>query len=157
MYDISNMNLSHVISCAQEIRLCVSGCTSMEQSSNKIVRFLYDSFIDPVSGSSAFPLVRIFKTHNFGDLDQTLQEYAINHSAGHQLKDTTKNLVLLASAGDHCDWNSRFTSQGHKAIPLASKEVVEQFPMIGRLCSEMPSVPMIVETSSGKNLVYVPS
>jgi hypothetical protein len=52
----------------------------MEQAANKIVRFLYDSFVDPVSGSSAFALVKAVKTHKFGELNPSIQQFAQNHS-----------------------------------------------------------------------------
>jgi hypothetical protein len=43
---------------------------------------------------------------------------------------------MLATAGDQPDWNSRAKSNGHKAIPLASAEMVATIPMVSRLFSQ---------------------
>jgi hypothetical protein len=48
-----------------------------------------------------------------------------------------KCLVLLASAGDEPEWNSRHGSRGHKAIPLPSEEAVGQAPMISSLITQL--------------------
>ncbi|WP_421655982.1 hypothetical protein [Leptothermofonsia sp. ETS-13] len=48
-----------------------------------------------------------------------------------------KCLTLLATAGDHPDWNNRYRSRGHQAIPLISKELVAQFPMISQFIRQL--------------------
>jgi hypothetical protein len=48
-----------------------------------------------------------------------------------------KCLTLLATAGEKPDWNTRQKSNGHKAIPLPSKEFVERLPMIANLISQL--------------------
>ena len=45
-------------------------------------------------------------------------------------------LTLLATRGDQPAWNSRANSNGHKAIPLASPEIVASIPMISQLVSQ---------------------
>jgi hypothetical protein len=43
----------------------------------------------------------------------------------------------MASVGQSAAWNSRFLSQGHRAIPLPSPEIVEKAPMISQLIKEL--------------------
>ena len=45
-------------------------------------------------------------------------------------------LTLLGTVGGQPDWNSRAKSNGHRAIPLASAEMVGQIPMISRLINQ---------------------
>jgi two-component system NtrC family sensor kinase len=48
-----------------------------------------------------------------------------------------KCLTLLGTAGEEEAWNSRRRSEGHRAIPLPSAEVVERFPMISQLVRQL--------------------
>lgn len=48
-----------------------------------------------------------------------------------------KCMVLEGSAGDHPEWNSPLTSNGHKAIPLPSEDLVNQMPMISHLITDL--------------------
>ena len=47
-----------------------------------------------------------------------------------------KCLTLLGTAGELPAWNSRATSLGHKALPLASEESVARSPMIAQLITQ---------------------
>ena len=48
-----------------------------------------------------------------------------------------KCLTLMATVGQAAAWNSRFLSQGHRAVPLPSPEIVEKAPMIAQLIKEL--------------------
>ena len=75
-------------------------------------------------------------------------------------------LTLLGTIGDEEQWNSRARSAGHKAIPLASAEMVSGIPMIARLINQfgidlgavMRPDPMLIGDLSKKtfNTFYVP-
>ena len=43
---------------------------------------------------------------------------------------------MLATMGENPDWTDRLKSQGHRAIPFASPEMVASIPMIARLLSQ---------------------
>jgi hypothetical protein len=49
------------------------------------------------------------------------------------LQATLPCLVLLGSTGSRPEWNSPEGSAGHRAIPLASAEMIQRFPMISQL------------------------
>ena len=73
---------------------------------------------------------------------------------------------MLATAGDEPDWNSRAKSNGYKAIPLASAEMVATIPMVSRLISQfgldvgavLSPDPMLIGDLSQKtyNTFYIP-
>ncbi len=60
-----------------------------------------------------------------------------------------KCLTLLGTVGENQVWNSRFSSVGHKVIPLPSSEVVRQLPMIRNLIKQLGlSVRSVVKPDS---------
>jgi hypothetical protein len=60
---------------------------------------------------------------------------------GDRLRDNTPVLSLVGTRRRQRDWNSRFDSQGHVGIPLASADFVDSIPMIARLLKELgPSI-----------------
>ncbi len=73
---------------------------------------------------------------------------------------------MLATMGDNDDWKSRSKSNGHRAIPLASADMVAGIPMTSRLLTrfglDVGSVirpdPMLIGDMSAKtyNTFYVP-
>jgi hypothetical protein len=137
-HDLHRFELSDMIALGSALRRLQSGASSMEDSASAIVRYLYQHFADPQTGEKNCVLVRFFKTHCFQELPPELQEFA--RSAVHNpadLKDETRCLTLLATAGSRSEWNSRDTSAGHQAIPLTTEEVVRQAPMVAQLIQQI--------------------
>lgn len=95
-------------------------------------RFLYDELLDS-AGNRACALVRFYLTQPFGKLDDDLQKFARSVAGGQTVAPDTSCLTLLGTAGIEPAWNSRLTSEGHRAIPLLSAEMVEKAPMIAQL------------------------
>jgi hypothetical protein len=106
------------------------GAKSMKEAADRIVRHLYESLISEETGQSACVLVRFFKTHAFGQLDEDLRQFARARLAGAAETPGMKCLVLLATAGNQQEWNSTTRSKGHKAIPLPNEEAIKSSPMI---------------------------
>lgn len=104
----------------------------MEAAARNICRFLYDELVDP-AGNRACALVRFYLTHPFGQLDDDLQKFARSVAGAQRVTADTSCLTLLGTAGAEPAWNSRLTSEGHRAIPLLSAEMVEKAPMIAQL------------------------
>lgn len=113
----------------------------MEEVADAVVRRLYDSLEDADQRNCV--LVRFFKTHRFDQLDGGAQHSARAVLGDEVLPPTTKCLTLLATAGDEPEWNDRRLSKGHQAVPLVSDEMIQRFPMISQLISQLG-----VETSS---------
>ncbi|MBI3377057.1 MAG: hypothetical protein HY035_01460 [Nitrospirae bacterium] len=136
MYDLANFKMSHMIECGTALRQLSVGAQSMEEVANRIVHYLYDHLIDQQTGEKECALVRLYKTHPYGELDEELQEFARALLGGHPELPEIKCLTLLATAGKRPAWNSRKNSVGHKAIPLYSEQTVTRIPMILRLIQQ---------------------
>lgn len=121
--------------CSETIRAMHHDATSMEEVGRRLVRYLRTELVDS-SGRSECVLVRLYKTHSFGDLEPDVQSFAAS-VAGEDLAPSVRCLTLLASAGDLDDWNSRRRSRGHRAIPLLSEQMVERFPMVSQLLHQL--------------------
>jgi hypothetical protein len=133
---LSRFDLSDVVECSAALRRATEGVTSMEESSEKIVAFLYDQLRDE-GGGRALALVRLFKTHPFEALEPEQQEFARKTLGDAEVPAQMKCLTLLATRGDEPDWNSRRASRGHAAIPLPSAKIVENAPMIAQLITQL--------------------
>lgn len=137
VYDLGKFGLTEAMGAGAELRRLGEGATSLEAVSQRIAQFFYDRFIDTATGRPAFVLARCFKTHSFGLLPADLQAYACSLLAGITPDDEMRCLTLLGTAGDKPEWKSRHGSVGHKAIPLASEQVVLSLPMIAQLTKSL--------------------
>ncbi|HEY9642394.1 MAG TPA: hypothetical protein V6C57_18045 [Coleofasciculaceae cyanobacterium] len=136
MYDLLNFTPENLQACAIALRNMNLGATYMEETANRMVRYLYDHLVERETGQRACALVRFFKTHPYGELDEGLQKSTHAILGAREATPSTKCLTLLATAGDHLNWNSRQTSGGHKAIPLIDEEFIARAPMISQLIQQ---------------------
>jgi hypothetical protein len=136
-YDLTRFTIRETTQCGKEIRVMNNGAASMEEVAGRIVRFLYDSLIDGQTGMRACSLVRLFKTHNFAQLDDELKRFAVNMLGGEATDPGMKCLTLLGTVGENPEWNSRKTSKGHQAIPLPSEKAVNEIPMMRNLIKQL--------------------
>jgi len=133
MYDVANFTLADMSQCGAALRKLGEGAESMEAVAGKVTSYLYEELVDGATGEKGFALIRLFKTHLYAQLEPGLQQFARQCLGDRPLFSDLKCLTLLGTAGDQPTWNSREYSTQHKAIPLPSKEIVEQFPMITSL------------------------
>ena len=164
MYDFARFSDADLKECGANLAALGGGASSMEEAANKIVNYLYDNITD-YSGNTANALVRLYKTHPYDQLDSGLQSFA-QGILGSAPSDDTNCLTMLATMGDNEDWKSRSKSDGHRAIPLASAEMVAGIPMISRLLTQfgldvgsvMRPDPMLIGDLSDKTYptFYVP-
>jgi hypothetical protein len=136
MFQLTHFTMGDMTKCGMELRKSGMSSNSMEEAAGKIVHFIYNSFIDPETGKKSMALVRLFKTHNYMDLDQDLQASSNSILSFDEIPANMKCLTLLATVGDEPEWNSRDSSEGHKAIPLPSVELVRKFPMVSNLVKQ---------------------
>ncbi|MEG4396497.1 SpoIIE family protein phosphatase [Microcoleus sp. BROC3] len=166
MYDLTRFTLRDMAECGLALRQFGLGVESMEEASNRIVRYLYENFCTKPTGEKSCALVRLFKTHPYEDLEVELAEYARSMLGDYPPWPTMKCMTALATVGEQTEWNSRHTSVAHKAIPLASESVVDQMPMISQLIRQLgldiktvinPDPNLLVEIEQRKyNVFYVP-
>ncbi|MEG3960532.1 SpoIIE family protein phosphatase, partial [Microcoleus sp. herbarium2] len=166
MYDLTRFTLRDMVECGLALRQFGLGAESMEEASNRIVRYLYENFCTKPTGEKSCALVRLFKTHPYEELEVELAEYARSMLDHYPPLPAMKCMTLLATVGEQTEWNSRHTSVGHMAIPLASEFVVAQIPMISQLIRQLgldiktvinPDPDLLVEIEQRKyNVFYVP-
>ena len=166
MYDLTRFTLRDMAECGLALRQFGLGIESMEEASNRIVRYLYENFCTKPTGEKSCALVRLLKTHPYEDLEVELAQYARSMLDHYPPLPAMKCMTLLATVGEQTEWNSRHTSVGHKAIPLASESVVAQIPMISQLIRQLgldiktvinPGPNLLVEIEQRKyNVFYVP-
>ena len=164
MYDFAKFSDADLTECGANLAALGGGASSMEEVANKIVNYLYDNITDS-SGNKSNALVRFYKTHPYNQLDSGLQGFA-QGNLGSTPSNDTNCLTMLGTMGDNADWKSRSTSNGHRAIPLASAEMVAGIPMISRLLTQfgldvgsvMRPAPMLIGDLPEKtyNTSYVP-
>ena len=135
--DVSNFTVGAMLRAGIAVRRIVRGTESLEEAADVVVRYLYDQCIEPGSGERSCALVRFYKTHMYGGLAPDLQLVAARQLEERQPDDAMRCLVLLGTAGDEVDWNSRSASQAHRAIPLPSADIVRQAPMIASLIEDL--------------------
>jgi hypothetical protein len=138
MPNIDDFTLKDMVGFSAALRRMGSGAASMEVVADKILHYLYENLVDKKTGEKACVLVRLFKTHPYGEIDEDLQEFARNILNAPPGSPAMKCLVLLASVGKLPEWCSRKQSRGHKAILLpTSDRFIEAFPMVGELVQQM--------------------
>ena len=135
-YDLSNFNLGDMLKSSLRLREVSSGAPTLETSAQRVCRFLYEGLRAP-DKERACVLVRCYKTHPFGSLEPELQRFATRLLGSEESWPSMKCLTLMATVGQAAAWNSRFLSQGHRAVPLPSPEIVEKAPMIAQLIKEL--------------------
>lgn len=135
-FDVTNFTIREMSECGRALRSLGSGAASMEEAAGRIVRYFRDALVGG-DGRRAAALVRLYKTHSYGELDAELQRFARSILGGDSPASDLKCLVLLGTAGEGPGWNLRENSRGHRAIPLPSVETVNQAPMVSNLIKQL--------------------
>jgi hypothetical protein len=166
MYHLANFTLRDMTELGVVLRRLGEGAQSMEEVANRVVRTLYERLVDPDTGERSCALVRFFKTHAYAELDAPLRDFARGMLHDRTAAPGMKCLSLLATAGYRSEWNSRRASVAHRAIPLASEEIVSKAPMISSLLQQLgvelgvllnPTPGLLVESEPASfNVFYVP-
>lgn len=141
MYRLAQFNLKDMARCGEEIRDLGKGAESFEEVSQRIVRYFRDGFSD--GERSAFVLARLFKTHPYNELEPELarkvnkmMERGELERSNEPVKSRMRCLTLMGTVGDEESWNKRQASNNHQVIPLASRDLVTDFPMIAVLINQ---------------------
>lgn len=127
MFDITNFSLKDMTQCGAALRELGVDTNSMEETANRIVRYLHDHLTD-ASGAKVCVLTRFFITIPYGDLDKDNQRHA-QKLLGRVPEDTgLRCQTLLTTVGIEADWNDRHKSNYYKNLPL-TPEILDANPM----------------------------
>ena len=147
MYSLEDFSKADMCRCSVDLRNQEDGSKTMEETANRVVRYIYDKFVAQDTSQKACALVRFFKTHPYGELSGQLQGAAQSILGSRFIPEATKCLTLLATVGDEPHWNFRQGSFGHQAIPLIDQEFVRRAPMILQLIQQFGlDVSAVIET-----------
>jgi two-component system NtrC family sensor kinase len=136
MYNLTHMTVSEMAHASTRLRKLGRGAGSMEEASQRIASFFFDELGAPDGQQRGCVLVRVYKTHRFGELPPDLRDFATNVSRG-PLPSQAPCLALLGTVGVESAWCARQRSNGHRAIPLPSVEAVARLPMVAQLVSQL--------------------
>jgi hypothetical protein len=119
------------------IQAALGDVLSSPRSFEAASRAWLDAVYEPLA--QALVLARVFAILPRFALPAREGEHAdrVATSAGQTLDDRAPVLTLLATRGAESEWNERFDSRSHLALPLASSAVVEASPMIASLLDDM--------------------
>jgi hypothetical protein len=136
-YTLSRFGFNDMMDCRSRIRsLFEDEPESLSAAAQRAVEFFHGELVDD-EGRPACALVRLFKTHPYGDLPPELQEVARRAAAPEVPAAASRCLILLGTRGQEEAWSFPERSAGHRAIPLLSVEMVEKAPMISQLITQM--------------------
>lgn len=166
MYNLATFGFSEMMDCRTRVRAMISAdAATMCEVAEQIVRFFRQEFVDE-DFRPVLPLVRLFTTHIYDDLDEDLQEFARGIDPAAENVPGLRCLVLLATDGDRVEWRSPLMSRGHRAIPLSSERVVANAPMISQLVEQFgisistvinPDPALLLDMEErASNVFYVP-
>ncbi len=135
--DIANFTVGSMLRSGLAIRRVLRDASTEEEAADRVTRFLYEHCVDSSTGKRCCALVRFYKTHAFGALPADLKRFAQAQLGDMSPDEAMRCLVLMATAGEAPEWNTRRQSRQHQAIPLPSAEAVRKAPMIARLIEDL--------------------
>lgn len=129
---LTHFGLAEMLRWGIDLRRLASGAATLEEAAQSVVRYLYQEAVSP-AGARECALVRFYATHPYGTLPAGLQSFARTQLQGERPHPEMQCLVLLGTAGERPEWNTRQLSRSHQAIPLPSVRGVERAPMVNQL------------------------
>jgi hypothetical protein len=136
MIDLQALSRPDVARCAATMLALGAGAVSMEDAARRVVQFFYENFGDPRTSCRSCALVRLYKTHPFGKLDEGARSFVEKVSDSAVLTPESPCLALLASTGDKASWNLVESSVRHRAVALAGTGVPACLSHLLRLVTE---------------------
>lgn len=143
MYNHTPFTSKDLAKCSLVLRHLGKKAASMQDSSQKIVDYIYEHFYDSETGQNSCALVRLFKTHPYGALEDSLQASARCLMTPTIPVADMKCWTLLAAAGKETHSNYSLVNK-NIVIPLVNQEFVAEMPgiseMILRFGLDIPTV-----------------
>jgi hypothetical protein len=152
-FPLEKFGVDELRTCSEELR-ALPAADSVAAEGQLLCEYLYRALVDG-EGRPACPLVRLYKTQGYSELEPELQLFARSLLVdGVEHAGELRCLTLLGTAGDEPAWNDRSRSVGHQAIPLPSEEFVERLPMVAQLIRQLGlDLGVVVAPPSGRDAV----
>lgn len=113
--------------CGSTLRDLGVDAESMEETANRIVRYLHDHLTD-ASGEKVCVLTRFFITLPYSELDEDNQRHAQQLLGDVPIDTQLRCQTLLATVGVEPAWNDRHKSNYYKNLPM-TPEIFDANPM----------------------------
>ncbi|MEZ2234244.1 histidine kinase [Microcoleus sp.] len=156
MYNQTPFTLRNLAKCSLVLRQLGRNSASMQETSQKIADYIYQYFYDSESSQNSCVLVRLFKTHPYGELDDSLQASARSLMQNKIPPYEMKCWTLLASAGKEPQCNYADEAP-NIVIPLVNEELVAQMlPISERILELGLDIPTVVGIADEKMLEMEP-
>ncbi|WP_377476420.1 MAG: histidine kinase [Microcoleus anatoxicus] len=156
MYNQTPFTLRNLAKCSLVLRQFGRNSASMQETSQKIADYIYQHFYDSESSQNSCVLVRLFKTHPYGELDDSLQASARSLMQNKIPPYEMKCWTLLASAGKEPQCNYADEAP-NIVIPLVNEELVAQMlPISERILELGLDIPTVVGIADEKMLEMEP-
>lgn len=156
MYNQTPFTLRNLAKCSLVLRQLGRNSASMQETSQKIADYIYQYFYDSESSQNSCVLVRLFKTHPYGELDDSLQASARSLMQNKIPPYEMKCWTLLASAGKEplCNYADEAPNI---VIPLVNEELVAQMlPISERILQLGLDIPTVLGIADEKMLEMEP-
>ncbi|MBE9187184.1 histidine kinase [Microcoleus sp. LEGE 07076] len=158
MYDMTRFTPQDMAKCSLVLRQLGRNTASMEACSQKIVKFIYQHFCSLQTGENSCVLVRLFKTHPYGELEDSLQQSVRRLMNGNSPAADMKCWTLLAAAGAQPQWNSRHTAAENLAVGLVNAELVAEMPTISEIIRQFGlDIPTVIGTQPERFIQLEPA
>lgn len=152
MYNQTPFTLKNLAKCSLVLRQFARNSASMQETSQKITDYIYQHFYDSDRSQNSCVLVRLFKTHPYGELDDSLQASACSLMQNNFTANEMKCWTLLASAGKQPLCNDADQAR-NMVIPLVNEELVAQMlPISERILQLGLDLPTVLGMAEEKML-----
>lgn len=166
MYNQTPFTSKDLAKCSLVLRHLGKKAASMQDSSQKIVDYIHEHFYDSETEQNSCALVRLFKTHPYGELTDSLQASARSLMTPTIPVADMKCWTLLAAAGKEPQSNYSLIAKDI-VIPLVNQELVAEMPAIAELISQLGlDIPTVLGVAPEKvlesehkllNIFYIPN
>lgn len=137
LYSLSSFSILDMTECAAALRKAGTDASSAEDAAQRIAEYLYRHLADRESGTRNCALVRCFLTRPYAALDPQSRGRVTEMLEEEPPAPDLTCLTLMGTAGERPEWNDRAQSHRYRAIPLAGREFVEQYPMFAQLLKQL--------------------
>lgn len=135
MSRIGSYSLEDVSKLRHRFEAALEESPNLQAASQKFATIVYDE----LAGSVV--LLRVFATVPFSSLPERERKFtldtALARGCSGEVHEKTTVVTLLGTRGRHSEWNDRYLSERHLAIPLTSASFIKTIPMVSRLMSDM--------------------
>lgn len=133
VHDVTRFGLSEMVLVGADLRRLGERSSSLEDIAQRTTRYFVEHLRAGDADESACVLARFYKTEAYAALPAELREAARAAVPEVEPGPNTTCLTLLGTYGDRPEWRSRRSSAHHRAIPLASQQVLDGLPMVAEL------------------------